>query len=111
VYNLIIRRLVNDCLHLVLPHRGAGATSAIEDAEALAFALRNATAASDSVPKALAHAVQVRHKRATAFQIASRAQGLHAELDLHDGEKMLEAWTYPGAEVWEQTRPEMILDV
>jgi salicylate hydroxylase len=106
-----IQHYIAHCLHLVLPHHGAGATSAIEDAEAVAFALRNATAASESVLKALAHVVQVRYKRATAFQVASRAQGLHAELDLQDGEKILEAWAYPGAEVWEQGRPEMILDV
>jgi salicylate hydroxylase len=97
-------------MHLatVLPHRGAGATSAIEDAEAVAFALRNATA--ESAREALAHAMRIRYKRATESQAASRAEGLHAVIDLHRAESVLQAWAYPGADKWEQERPEMMMD-
>jgi salicylate hydroxylase len=95
-------------LATVLPHRGAGATSAIEDAEAVAFVLRNATA--DSAPEALAHAMRIRYKRTTESQVASRAEGLHAVIDLHHAESVLQAWAYPGAEKWEQERPEMMMD-
>jgi 2-polyprenyl-6-methoxyphenol hydroxylase-like FAD-dependent oxidoreductase len=90
----------------VLPHQGAGATSAIEDAEALAFTLRDATAM--SVPSALLRTFAIRSKRAIKFQTASRARGLHGKLDTEDGAKALEGWIYPGAQKWAEEHPDMV---
>jgi 2-polyprenyl-6-methoxyphenol hydroxylase-like FAD-dependent oxidoreductase len=93
----------------VLPHRGAGATSAIEDAEALAAFLHDATPA--TVPAELVRAFAVRYKRATAFQTASRVQNSTAPPDPADSERVLRVYAYPGAERWAAENPGMVLPI
>jgi 2-polyprenyl-6-methoxyphenol hydroxylase-like FAD-dependent oxidoreductase len=96
---------------LVLPHRAAGAMSAIEDAEALSVFLRHVTPGSPtSVHNALLQAYRVRYKRASMCQLASRAEGINSEQKPDSGEEILRIWTYPGAERWAAERPDMVLD-
>jgi 2-polyprenyl-6-methoxyphenol hydroxylase-like FAD-dependent oxidoreductase len=99
--------LLGDAAHAMLPHQGAGAMSAIEDAEALAFALRGVPAA--GVHAALQRAFRLRYKRASDCQAASRAECLFAPPNPQGGTQMFERWCYPGAERWEAERPDMIL--
>jgi hypothetical protein len=82
--------------------------SAIEDAEALSFYLRNATR--DTVHEALFRTFRVRYKRASLCQAQSRLHGLHAKPSKNTMEVLLELWTYPGAEQWSIQRPDMIID-
>jgi 2-polyprenyl-6-methoxyphenol hydroxylase-like FAD-dependent oxidoreductase len=92
----------------VLPHRAAGAVSAIEDAEALSVFLRGAIP--DSVHDALQRVFRVRYKRVSEIQAGSRADGLLSPPDPHAGEVMMRLWDYPGAQRWMDERPEMVLE-
>lgn len=62
--------LLGDSCHAMVPYQAQGAAQALEDAVALARALRAADRR--SVPEALAGYEQARHARATAVQRASR---------------------------------------
>jgi 2-polyprenyl-6-methoxyphenol hydroxylase-like FAD-dependent oxidoreductase len=95
--------------HPVLPHQGAGALSALEDAEALGTFLRGTTRA--TAPTALRRVFRARLRRVSGFQAQSRAQSLR---NMKIGEAygvatIRERWEYPGAEAWERERPEMVL--
>jgi 2-polyprenyl-6-methoxyphenol hydroxylase-like FAD-dependent oxidoreductase len=87
----------------VLPHRGAGANSAIEDAEALGEFLRDVS--TGEVPAALERAFRVRFKRATRYQLHSGREGLRGG---HQPASMIER-DYLGAKEWEASFPEMVL--
>lgn len=65
--------LLGDAAHPMLPHLGQGANQAIEDAFALAAALRGASCA--DVPAALRHYAQVRRRRTDVVQANSRTNG------------------------------------
>jgi 2-polyprenyl-6-methoxyphenol hydroxylase-like FAD-dependent oxidoreductase len=91
----------------VLPHRAAGANSAIEDAEALGHYLRSVSGSAPHVHTALQHVMRVRFRRASRFQALSHDEGLQG------GEKhsrsIVQEGSYPGAARWEIERPDMVL--
>lgn len=96
----------------MLPHQGAGANTAIEDAEALSAYLFDVSqgSVSDSadIQKALDHVFRVRFRRATRWQMMSRRSGLRSKETAPSGPPQWEK-PYPGAVEWEKTRPEMVL--
>jgi hypothetical protein len=93
-------------LFLVLPHQAGGAMTAIEDAEALGFFLRDATAA--SVTDALTRVFRVRFKRASQVQYDSHVEGIQAAAP-PTPDKLLQIWNYKGAYKWEEEHPDMVL--
>jgi 2-polyprenyl-6-methoxyphenol hydroxylase-like FAD-dependent oxidoreductase len=91
----------------VLPHQAAGAISAIEDAEALHFTLRDATRA--TAHDCLQRTFRIRYKRASNFQFISRREGILSPPNPRAMEAVYTLWDYPGAEVWESSRPDMVI--
>lgn len=100
--------LIGDAAHPMLPHQGAGAMCAIEDAEALAVHLCGAGRV--GVPTALERVFRLRYKRCMEAQAASRAEGLGAKARPDAGRQLFERWQYPGAERWALERPDMVLN-
>jgi hypothetical protein len=86
----------------VIPHRGAGANMAIEDAEALGQYLQDATV--NEIDTALDHVFRVRFKRATRFQLLSHREGLRMKRTPNGRER-----DYLGAKEWETSFPDMVV--
>jgi salicylate hydroxylase len=93
--------LLGDAAHPMLPHLGQGANQSVEDAFALAAALRDASSA--DVPAALRHYAQVRRRRTDVVQANSRRNGerydqVNRTADSRDRElidtRKLRAWLY-----------------
>ena len=93
--------LLGDAAHPMLPHLGQGANQSIEDAFALAAALKDAAAA--DVPGALRRYAQVRRRRTDVVQANSRRNGerydqVNRTADGRDRElidaRTLRAWIY-----------------
>jgi salicylate hydroxylase len=93
--------LLGDAAHPMLPHLGQGANQSIEDAFALAAALKDAAAA--DVPAALRRYTQVRRRRTDVVQANSRRNGerydqVNRTADGRDRElidaRTLRAWIY-----------------
>ena len=70
--------LLGDAAHAMLPYFGQGAAQAIEDAEALAACLRDASPA--SVPQALARYEAMRRPRANEVLVMSRGREIRNHL-------------------------------
>lgn len=103
--------LIGDAAHPMLPHLGQGGSQAIEDAEALAYVLKDFKSEPKlgEVEEALERLQNLRHFRATVSQERSRMQALGPRPGSQ--EEMLGKNTYEftkflydyfGAEDWEQ---------
>lgn len=100
----------------VLPFMAQGASSAIEDAEAIAFCLVSITDPAQ-VPAALHRAWRIRYQRVSTIQRYGRQPGIGPDIT-HHGEKKLNpmelaacrefGYKYNGAEAWEKEHPEML---
>lgn len=67
--------VIGDAAHALVPHQGAGAGQALEDAYVLAALLNDANCSCDNVTEVLAAFEQVRHKRTCKAQRTSHEAG------------------------------------
>lgn len=114
--------VIGDAAHPMLPHMGQGGSQAIEDADMLAFCLRNVvTADQNQVNAALQRVFQLRFERATVCQEKSREQAFGKrqegeQLNLTNGAAAIPAlnpmqfasyiFSYKGAEDWAEQEEE-----
>jgi 2-polyprenyl-6-methoxyphenol hydroxylase-like FAD-dependent oxidoreductase len=91
----------------VLPHRGAGANSAIEDAEAISHYLKGVSRSGEDIHAALQRAFRVRFRRTARFQLISRREGIQGPAPTQ--KSVVEDMSYFGAARWEMERPDMVL--
>jgi hypothetical protein len=90
----------------VLPHRGAGANCAIEDAEAISHYLKGVSRSGEDIHAALQRVFRMRFRRTARFQLICR-RGIQGPAPTP--KSVVEDMSYFGAARWELERPDMVL--